>query len=90
MYLRVSADEYLGVSVTARVCACVGIRVFHVCCVYKDLYRVGVCVLRIQECLLCMHLGFVSGSVSVFVKPIGTCVLYEGVINVEKGLCERN
>lgn len=47
VYLRVSASTYLGVSVTAHICTRVGVRVFHVCCVYKDLYCVGVCVLRI-------------------------------------------
>lgn len=89
MYLRVSADAYLGVSVTARLCACAGSRVFHVCCVYEDLCCVSVCVLRTQQCLLCTHLGFVSGFVSVFVTPLGTCVLYKRVISVNGGLCDR-
>ena len=40
-----SACAYLGGSVTARV----RVRVFRVCCVYKDLYCVGVCVQKIEE-----------------------------------------
>ena len=50
--LRVSACAYLCECVTALVC----VLDFHECCVFKDLYCVGACVLRKQECVLSLCL----------------------------------
>lgn len=49
LYLRVSAGQYLDVSVTVLIRVRVGVRAFHGYCVYKDLCCLGVCVLRIWE-----------------------------------------
>lgn len=54
--LRVSACAYLCECGTRRVC----VLDFHECCVFKDLYCVGACVLKIQE-----YLYFVIVLVSV-------------------------